>query len=60
MAEAQQLQPRELRKEEKQAIRWRAERAYYVDGDQHCPYGVGTPEAEQFRQYIRELQDDDR
>ncbi len=56
---AQAKQP-QLTEDQKSRIRDRAEWAYIVDGDQHCPYGVGTPEAEQFRQFIRELQDGDR
>ena len=54
------IEQRQLTEEQKSRIRDRAEWAYIVNGDQHCPYGVGTPEAEQFWQYIRELQDNDR
>lgn len=50
----------QLTEDDKSRIRDRAEWAYIVDGDQHCPYGPGTPEAEQFWKYIRELQDNDR
>jgi hypothetical protein len=60
MAEAIRYQPQHLTEAQKTRIRWQAERAYFVGGDQHCPYAAGTPEAEQFRQYIRNLQDDDR
>jgi hypothetical protein len=56
---AQAKQP-QLTEDQKSRIRDRAEWAYIVDGDEHCPYAAGTPEAEQFRQYIRELQDNDR
>ncbi len=55
-----EIKHQQLTEEQKSRIRDRAEWAYIVDGDQHCPYGVGTPEAEQFWQYIRELQDGDR
>lgn len=60
MSALAQPQQQQLTEAQKTRIRWQAERSYFVDGDQSCPYGLGTPEAEQFRQYIRNLQDDDR
>ncbi len=59
-APVQQPKQPQLSEVLKKAIRWRAQWAYEADGDQHNPYRVGTPEAKQFRQYIRELQDNDR